>query len=147
MNREINNSLSWLIVGLAVLIALAVLFYANNNFYQEFITDSKSLQNYAIPKKTKTDHALVELDFGNGKKRAFKGEVDGRTYDLKSSLELIAQEARFAFREKNGRIEKLADISNASGVWKIYKNGEKTSRPLQELTITGGDKYVLRFEK
>lgn len=147
MTREINNNLSWLIIGVTVLIALAVLFYSNNNFYQEFINESKSLQNYVIPRSTKANQAFIELDFGNGKKRAFRGEVDGRTYDLKSSLELIAKEAQFTFRERSGRIEKLADIGNASGVWKIYRNGEKINLPLQELMITGGDKYVLRFEK
>ena len=147
MNKEINNNLSWLIVGLTVLIALAVLFYANNNFYQEFIINSKLLSSYTIPKNAKVKHALIELDFGNGKKRAFRGEVDDTIYDLKSSLEIIAKEAKFTFREKNGRIEKLADIGNASGVWKIYQNGQVVNQSLQELTVTGGDKYVLRFEK
>lgn len=147
MTRKINNNLSWLIVGVTVLIALAVLFYANNNFYQEFMISSKSLNNYTIPKSTRVNHALIELDFGNGKKRAFKGEVGNATYDLKSSLELIAQEAKFTFKEKNGRVEKLADVSNASGVWKIYRNGEVVTLPLQKLTVAGGDKYVLRFEK
>lgn len=147
MTKEINNNLSWLIVGVTVLIAFAVLFYANNNFYQEFITDSKSLRDYAIPKNPKAGRALIELDFGNGKKRAFRGEVGSATYDLKSSLELIAKEAKFTFKEKNGSVEKLADVSNASGVWKIYRNGEMVTLPLQKLTVAGGDKYVLRFEK
>lgn len=147
MNKELNNNVSWLIVGLTVFIALVILFYANSNFYQEFTNTSESLNNLAIPKSAKMEYALIELNFGNGKRRAFRGAVDGGIYDLKSSLELIAKEADFTFREKNGRIENLAGVKSAPGAWKIYKNGQPHSQPLQQLTVAGGDKYVLRFEK
>lgn len=147
MKKELDNNLSWILVGLTVFIALVVLFYANSNFYQEFINTSESLNNYAIPKNSKAEHAFVELDFGNGQRRAFRGEVDGATYGLKDSLELISKVADFTFREKNGRIENLAGVGNAPGSWKIYKNGEPHNQPLPQLTITKGDKYVLRFEK
>lgn len=147
MNKELDNNVSWLIVGLTVFIALVILFYANSNFYQEFTNTSESLNNLAIPKNAKAEYALIELNFGNGKRRAFRGGVDGGVYDLKSSLELIAKEADFTFREKNGQIENLAGVKNAPGAWKIYKNGQLHSQPLHQLTVASGDKYVLRFEK
>lgn len=147
MNKELDNNISWLIIGLTVFMTLVILFYANSNFYREFTNTSGSLNNLVIPKSARMEHALVELNFGNGQRRAFRGEVDGRVYDLKSSLELIAKEADFIFQEKNGQIENLAGVKNAPGIWKIYKNGQPHNQPLHQLTVASGDKYVLRFEK
>ena len=147
MEKGVNNNTAWFIVGLTILIALAVLFYANSNFYQEFTKTTEEVHNYAIPQKTKISHAIVELDFGNGKKRAFRGEVDGETYGFKYSLDLIAKVGKFNYREKNGWIDNLSGIGGTPGLWNIYRNGAPAEKLLHKLTVTGGDKYVLRFEK
>lgn len=147
MEKEINSNRAWLTVGITVLVALTILLYANNNFHQEFTETNEKMLDYAIPKKTKTGQALVEFDFGNGKKRAFKGEVDGGTYGFKYSLDLIAKVGKFTYKEKNGWIDHLAGVGGASGIWNIYKNEKPADKSLHRLTVTGGDKYLLRFEK
>ena len=147
MEKEVKNNTAWLIVGVAILIALVVLFYANSNFYQELIKTSEEMHNYAIPQKTKDHNAIVEFDFGNGKKRAFRGEVNGKIYGFKYSLDLIAKVGKFTYREKNGWIDNLAGVGGAAGVWNVYRNGKPAEKSLPKLTVTGGDKYVLRFEK
>lgn len=145
MTQIINKRLSWLLVGIFFIAAVMILAYANNKFYQEFLADTEKTGNYVIPKRPVQQPALVEVDFGNGKKRLFSGELGNDPQELKSSLKDIAAIGRFSFKEKNGRITEVAGIGS-NGKWLVYQNGDKVDLALDNLNVWAGDKYTLRFE-
>lgn len=123
-----------LIIALFVILGLAV--YAGNIFFKEKAP-------YQTPAVSSPIYAVIEIDFNNGKKRAFEGELGGGVYPLALALQSVAEEGQFAVSIKEGSVEHIAGVN---GPWKIYQNGAILQRPPESLTITGGDYYVLKKE-
>lgn len=91
--------------------------------------------------------ASLTIDFGNGEKRAFEGEIaEGET--LVHALGQAAKAGNFSYKldEKNN----LAAIDDFSGgknkSWFWYLNGEKISKPINEISLKSGDKILIKHE-
>lgn len=134
----------WIILGVSAILALLVIFYSLNSFYDDFRKQSESMNAFVIPKH---ERALIEINFGNGKKRVFAGAVKNEVYPLETALKSAAENGKFTFEIKNGFIRRLAEIGNSRDSWTIYKNNEKIITHIDKLTITGGDKYILKLER
>lgn len=92
--------------------------------------------------------AWIEIDFGNGKKRLFEGDVSQRSYTLDIALYAAGQAGLFDFTVEQGKIAALADIPNTrQKKWIIYRNGKPASEDaLENLIIAEGDQYAFRYE-
>jgi len=144
MNR---NHISWAIIIILFVAALGSVFYFNNKFYQEVVlSTSPAVPTQKAAEIRKARMVWVEIDFGNGAKRLFEGDIDGQEYSLKDSLQIISDTGQFALKTKEGKITSLAGIGGSIGEWRIYKNNELANQGIDDLTIKGGDKYLLRFE-
>lgn len=132
-----GNVISWIIVGCATAIALALVAVANNRFYQEFLRVNEAVSLPARPAA-----AWIEIDFGNGTKRLFQGTIGSKQYSLSSALESAGREGGFTFRVERGVLDSLGGVS---GKWEIYRNGVLIDDLFSELTIRGGERYSFRL--
>ncbi len=91
--------------------------------------------------------AVLTIDFGDGNKRSFEGEiVEGET-----SLDALAQAAKagnFSYK-MNGNNELIA-IENVAQkknkFWRWYLDDKKIDRPLNDIVLKSGDKMLTRYE-
>lgn len=133
----------WVILAVVLLIALALMWYAERGFYRDsgMFTDQVG---GAVPKN---GYAWIEVDFGDGTKRLFEGDVDGGSYSLDAVLGSAAQEGGFTVTIRDGVVHELAGVGNAGGVWLVYRNGQKLNeKSIGQLTVGGGDRYTFRYE-
>ena len=145
MRITISKTYSWLVVSVSVAFALSLIFYHNNIFYQESLSQTKYLASSPIPKKpTGSQNAWIELDMGINKNRLFAGDLGDGIYPLRVALDSAAEAGKFTYKVRRGNIYLLGGIS---GNWKIYKNGAAPNESLEKLTIAAQDKYLLRLEK
>lgn len=134
----------WVILGMVAVLALLVIFYSLNSFNADFLKNSESINALVIPKH---ERALIEINFGNGKKRVFAGDVKNEVYPLETALKSAAENGKFTFQIKNGFIRRLAERGDSRNSWAIYKNDEKVAAHIGELTIARGDRYIFKLER
>lgn len=130
----------WIVLFTAFFVAAGVMLNANrelNRLDGFSVTPPPSL-----PQSSETQEAKIELDFNNGKRRLFVGEL-ATAYRLPVALRAVAREGDFTYKIEGGEIKELAGVK---GEWKIYKNGKSTNESIDLLTIKSGDHYVLRIE-
>lgn len=138
-----RNDAAWIAIGVALSLALTLIFYSNRRFYEEFLITSASYGTSALPRRPENNKMRVEIDFGENRRRIFEG-VSNESSKFDRALKSIASTGRIAFTAGN---EKIFSIAGARGSWKIYKNGALTKNPLSSLIIGPGDRYILRLEK
>lgn len=136
-----QNVFTWIVLGVASSIALGLIFYSNNAFYQEFLSTTATYTS-PVP-RVKAKKAWVEIDFGE-RRRLFEGEVGKYAYTFDAALRSAAKEGNFTVKTRAGKITAVAGVA---GSWKIYKNGRETEELPNKLTVTAGDSYALRLEK
>lgn len=96
----------------------------------------------SLPQSSETQEAKIELDFNNGKRRLFVGEL-ATAYRLPVAIRAVAEEGRFTYQIEDGKIRELAGVR---GEWKIYRNGEPVGEAVELLVIKNGDHYVFKAE-
>lgn len=136
--------IQWTILLVVFFGTAGAIFVLNDNFYNEFrlysdITPIKSIEHPRVVR--------VTIDFGNGKKRAFEGEV----VTAMSAAEALREAQKIgSFSLKimlNGDIAELGGfISGPTKRWRWYLNNSAESRPILDVTIGGGDKILLKYE-
>lgn len=142
-----SKKVTWIIIAVSFALATGVIFYSNDSFYEDYKSNTEMMSNSPLPSRPEIDGvARVEMDFGNGLKRAFEGEVSNNPYPLITVLDVISEEGNFKWAARDGKIAGIAGVANQTGSWKIYKNGSLKEEGLEQLSVTGGDRYVLRFE-
>lgn len=124
------------LTALLAVILLGLAAYAGTIFFKEKTPSP-------IPAASSPNSAIIEIDFNNGKKRAFEGELGKEVYPLHLALQSVTDEGNFSLSLEGPSIKEIAGVS---GPWKIYQNGAVAKGPLESLTITGGDYYVLKKE-
>lgn len=132
---------TWIILSGVTAAAVLAILLSINGYHREYFETSDYIANLPIPK---AEAALIELDFGDGKRRIFRGAVNKDVYPLDTALNSAAENGNFSFKIKDGALAELAGIS---GEWNIYRNGEQINTSLRELNITGGDRYTFRHKK
>lgn len=140
MKRAISHTHSWTFLLIAFFAAFVVIFFANSVFYAEYIKETKEVGNMVIPNK---GIAWVELDFGNGFKRLFEGNLQGNSYPLLVALGAAADAGNFGYKIDTGKITSLA---GKRGKWKIYRNGNLVTGAIDSITVQKGDQFILRLE-
>ena len=127
------------VLGLWVIALLAVLFFIYPTMKNSG-KDTNLLPLGNTPQEINT--ARIEIDFNNGSRRVFEGELK-ESYPLLLALESVAEEGSFQLKTQKDIIKQIAGVG---GSWKIYKNGVPTNAPLNDLVVSGGDRYMLRSE-
>ena len=124
-----------------VLSIIGVIFSFQNNTLLKKKAENK-------PLLSKNQASLI-IDYGNGKKRFFKGEaVEG--LDLKTLLEFLTEEKKitseFRKTQKGFILESLEGLKNNSKSWKCYLNGTLIEEDLEKVFIHPGDQIRLVYE-
>ncbi len=131
------------LLGVIFLITLASFWYLNLDFNREIKMLTESVSGEGVSPR----RAFIEIDFGNGTRRLFTSEVVG-SYPLHMTLtHSIAKEGRLDIKLGENRIEKIGDFEAGVKKWRIYRNGKPVTENLQQLRVSGGDKYTLSFER
>lgn len=155
-NSQQRHTARWVALG-AILIALAGVFLFANSLYVLLWTGSfphyLDFLKYAAfpsgerPAPQSRNSAQLNIDFGNGKIRAFKGEVEtGMT--IISALRIAGEIGRFdAVTDERGRVVdidgfKIGDAKR----WQAYVNNRPASDLPGHIEIKPGDKITLRYE-
>lgn len=137
---ELSPVTCWILLLAAFLAGLAAIFFANSVFYSDHLKRTGEIANTVIPEH---GTAWIELDFGNGSKRLFEGNLRGRAYPLLTGLDAAADAGNFRYKIGTGKIVSLAGIQ---GNWKIYKNNGLITDPVDKIILEKGDQYSLRRE-
>ena len=138
-----SKNIYWIILTAAAVAALGIIFYSINNFHRDYAENARTTNALVIPKK---ERAFIEINFGGTKKRLFAAELK-EPYLLEIALKSAAENGKFTFEIRRGIIQHLAGIGNTAKSWVIYKNNEIVTATIDQLMITGGDKYTFKFEK
>lgn len=139
MNIDTKTSY-WVILFTVCFVAVGLMLNAYNELkrLESSLTPSASLSKLSQPSKVK--EAKVEINFKNGTRRMFVADL-AAVYPLSLALQLIAEEGKFTYRIKNGKVEEIAGVN---GEWRIYRNGEPQNSHLEDLRIEPGDYYIFR---
>lgn len=136
----------WAALG-AVLIALAaLLFFTRSPLRLNFLKYAASPSGEQ-PARQSRNSAQLNIDFGNGKIRAFKGEVEtGMT--IISALRIAGEIGRFdAVTDERGRVVNI-DGFKADGAkhWQAYVNSRPADGLPGHIELRPGDRIILRYE-
>lgn len=131
----------WLIVAVAALGTLAGIYILSGYLDEE----SAIVPGGVVSQKKADGGARVLIDFGNGKKRAFRGEVVGgmTVYD---ALVASREVGGFSLSFKGDAINEIDGVKNNSRIWRAYVNGEPVVGLPQFEEVKPGDEIVFRFE-
>lgn len=133
-----GNLIFWTVFVLSI---IGIIFSLQNNTLLKKKAENKSLLS--------NNQASLIIDYGNGKRRFFKGEaVEG--LDLKTLLELLTEEKKitseFRKTQKGFILESLEGLKNNSKSWKCYLNGTLIEEDLEKVFIHPGDQIRLVYE-
>lgn len=128
-----------------VLIIAAVLLLILSGFLV-FLFPSRRFEPKASVSKI-IGKASLTIDFGNGKKRAFEGNI----IENETPIDVLNQAAKAGnFSYKLDEKSNLAAIDNfGSGKnksWRWYLNGEKINKSVNEISLKSGDKILIKHE-
>lgn len=143
MKTDIDAKTAWLVITIAVLISLLALWVSYKSFNEEL--SRMGQENFGGGSNKYT--SIVEVNFGDGKKRWFEGTLGKETYPLTVALESISQTGSLNIEIKKGKIYSVADVGDGAGAWIVYYNSALEKKSLEKLVIKKGDFYSLRFEK
>lgn len=138
---DTKQSYYWLIVAVAAIGTLAGIYILSGYLEKE----ATIAPGPAVSQKKADAGARVTIDFGNGKKRAFKGEVvEGMTvYD---ALVASREVGGFSLSFKGDAINEIDGVKNNSHIWRSYVNGKPLADLPQFEEIKPGDEIVFKFE-
>lgn len=143
---------SGLYTTISVLVFLATLmliFSWNDAFYSDyqnyFSSNTPSLS--AIDSRQANSIGRVTIDFGNGRLRAFEGEVQSGMTIL-AALNAASQVGKFdAKTDTQGKIVNIDGVkNNGSKRWQAYINEVPVREEPAGTLIRGGDDIYFRFE-
>ncbi|MDO8743195.1 MAG: hypothetical protein Q7J30_01375 [Candidatus Azambacteria bacterium] len=128
-----------------ILMSAALLLLGLSGFTAWFLDKNNSASQPKLP--AIIGMAVLTIDFGDGSKRSFEGEiVAGET-----SLDALAQASKagnFSYKMNGNNeliaIENVAQKKNKR--WRWYLDDKKIDRPLNEIVLKSGDKMLTRYE-
>jgi len=156
--NSLYRILSWIILG-GVLLQIGIALWNRYclDYIREILLENHlELHNKAYHSSSFKENPFKEkplarllIDYGNGKKRAFEGEVvEG--LNLKFLLEILAQDKKISYKlrktQKGLILESLEGIKNNSKQWRCYLNGNLVEKDLEKVFIEPGDEVRLVFQ-
>ena len=99
------------------------------------------------PKMEIIGSIVLTIDFGNGKKRSFEGNiVKGET-----PIDVFIQASKagnvsYKFDEKSNLAAIGSFVNNSKKSWYWYLNGKKNSKSLNEIILKADDNILIKYE-
>ena len=90
---------------------------------------------------------VLTIDFGNGEKRAFEGDVvENET--LLDALILTSKAGNFRYNldERSNLAAIESFVKNSKKSWYWYLNGKKNSKSLNEIFLKADDNILIKYE-
>lgn len=90
--------------------------------------------------------AILTIDFGGGKKRAFEGEIiENET--LVDILNQVSKAGSFSYKldEKSRLVAVESFLKDDKKFWQSYVNNQKIDEPLSEIIIKNGDDILIKY--
>lgn len=141
MKKYKNNYILMIIAFFLLIVSIFTVFW--------FSSDSFNLKTPEIIGK-----AILTIDFGNGKKRAFEGEIikgetlvdvlsqsskaGGFSYELNEGSEIVLF-IDASYKEKNF-------LKNNDKSWRWYLHDKKIDRSPSEIAPKNGDDILIKYE-
>ncbi len=142
-----HHTTRWVMLG-AILIVLAVLMlFAGSPARLGFLKYAYTPSSGGQPAEQRNNRAQLSIDFGNGKVRAFKGEVEtGMT--IISALRIAGEVGRFdAVTDDRGQVVNIDGFKNdGTKHWGVYVNSQPASDLPGHVELKAGDRITLRYE-
>lgn len=138
-----RNRLYWFLAIAAAVLAVAFIFLANESFYRDY-------QGY-FTKDQEPPHApataRLTIDFGDGRRRAFEGEVAVGMTAL-SALRTAQAAGSFSLAiNQNGEVNEIGGLANSGGrKWRAYRNGALLTDVPGHAEVAAGDRIIFRYE-
>lgn len=138
-----QQGLYWTIAVAVFLAAVAVIFFQNEAFYRDFLGYFSFAPSVVSQPRT----ARLTIDFGDGTKRAFEGQVAGGMTII-SALRVSQAAGQFeAVTDNRGQVIDIAGVKNGNKKrWEVYRNGDAVAELPGHVEIRPGDKLVFRYE-
>ncbi|MCX6813818.1 MAG: DUF4430 domain-containing protein [Candidatus Azambacteria bacterium] len=136
MNKK-DDYVLMLFALLLLILSASVIFWFSGNKQDNNISQS-------APKII--GQAELTVDFGNGQKRVFEGEIiDGET--LLDALNQASKAGNFSYKldEKNNLAVIEDFIRNNNKSWHWYLNDKKIDKSLNEIILKSGDKILIKY--
>ena len=91
--------------------------------------------------------AYLTIDFGNGTKRVFNGEI----VENENLLDVLTQTSKagvfsYGLNEKNDLISVDTFMNNSKKSWYWYLNGEKINKKPGEANVKSNDNILIKYE-
>ncbi|MBI2640461.1 MAG: hypothetical protein HYW91_01085 [Candidatus Sungbacteria bacterium] len=112
-----QNVYAWIALGISSCLALGLIFYSNQIFYQDFLSTSLTYGSSPMPKRPPHAKEIVEIDFGPKDLRIFESDTTS-SYELERALDAVGQAGQFKFSIRTG---KIYSVAGKSGVWTSIK--------------------------
>jgi len=140
---QIKKVTAWFCISAALIFSLAMIAYMQRNFKKDIASSLDPIYTARMSPR----FGFIEIDFGDGSRRRFQGDLDNMPYPLRDTLLLIAKEGGLRLDIENGKIKEIGGVGGSGGEWRVYQKGSPRERNLEELNITGGEEYLLRYER
>ncbi len=89
---------------------------------------------------------VLTIDFGNGKKRSFEGNIVKGETPIDAFIQASeAGNVSYKFDEKSNLAAIGSFVNNSKKSWYWYLNGKKVSK-LYEISLHAGDKILVKYE-
>lgn len=136
---ESQSKYYWAIVAVASLAVLGMVFILSDALQKE---TSVPLPGSVVQRE---GTARLLIDFGNNRKRAFRGDVVvGMTvYD---ALVASREVGGFSLVLEGGGVQEIDGVKNNSREWHYYINGKPVVSAPQFEEVKPGDEIAFRFE-
>lgn len=145
--KKKRDSKVYLGVAVAAFLGAVILIFSwNNSFYSDmygYYTSAPPSAGVSRP----TARGRIGVDFGNGEKRAFGGEIyTGMT--ILAALREAENVGNFKTQtDERGKIVSIAGVkNNGRKIWRMYINGAPASELPGRVDIKSGDNVIFRYE-
>lgn len=136
----------WVLLFAVFFSAVVGIIMATNSFSDDYWRYFSN-QTPATISKPPAETVHLQIEFGNGKKRAFRGRnAEGLT--ALAALRMAGQVGNFGVEtDERGELVKIADIKSVKGQeWKFLLNGQPARDLPGHIEISSGDRVVFRYE-
>ena len=144
VKKAIQPTVIWSLICAIAIIALLTVFIQARQSQKAAQRES----NQQIASEQSLGEAIVELDFGNGKIRRFKGPIENnaRAWDLfQQAIAVGSINVEISDHFIPRVIDGIKDGANGKH-WSLYVNNVKQKFAPFEIQVKSGDEVVFRFE-
>ncbi len=139
MDPKLHSSKYWYILGALVAVAVVFIVWANLKISKEF-------QPVPVKQAQNVDRVKILIDFGNGKKRAFGGQL---TPDMSvaRALEASRSVAGISYTLEGARVVEIEGVRvTVSKKWHVYVNDSTEDGVPISYLLKPGDTVTVRYQ-